>query len=295
MKNKSVIDLAITIVLITLVVFTSYGYSCGSKEVEEQAEELSSGEEETAIDKDITEDKTKDEEEESGQTGNIDETKDQDDGKDDGPEGDIVEGYVYPAILKSIDLSKNAITVEQLINEPYLAEIGDTVGLDKDCKVIRIVVIRDKEEKEYSHDIPLKEVALNTEIGIIFKGNLVHTIISSFMLDTSTPLKVEEPKPLEGEYMAGALLKAVDTPGNAITVEQLINEPNEKIIDSSVKLADGCKVYKSILIRSDDDEGEREYTAEISINEIPLNTEIGIGFTKDNLARIIISQEWFQD
>ena len=115
------------------------------------------------------------------------------------------------------------------------------------------------------------------------------------MLDTSTPLKVEELKPLEGEYMVGALLKAVDTPGNAITVEQLINEPNEKIIDSSVKLADGCKVYKSILIRSDDDEGEREYTAEISINEIPLNTEIGIGFTKDNLARIIISQEWFQD
>ncbi len=284
MKNKSVINLAITVVLAILIIFTSCVCSCRSKEVEE----------ETAIDKNIAEDEIKDEEDESGQGKQMEETRDQDDGEDTELKGDIVEGYVYPAILKSIDFSKNTIMVEQLINEPYLAEIGDVLELDKDCKVIRIIVIRDKEEKEYSHDIPLKEVALNTEIGVIFKENLVYTIISSFMLDTSTPLQVEELKPLEGEYMAGALLKAIDTSGNTITVEQLFNEPNDKIIDSRVKLADGCKVCKSILIRSDD-EGEREYSAEISINEIPLDTEIGIGFTKDNLARLIISQEWFQD
>jgi len=201
----------------------------------------------------------------------------------------ITEGRVYGAILKSVDLDNCAITIEQLINEPNEPEIENNLKLDEDCKVIRIVVIRDKEEKEYSRDISLKEVAIGSEIGIMFEKNMVSTIISSFLLDASA----QEINASGGEYMVSALLKAVDTAGNAITVEQLINEPDKKIIEPGVKLASGYKVYKSILVRVD--EGEKEYTAEISIGEIPLNTEIGIGFTKDNLAKIIISQEWFEN
>ena len=58
-------------------------------------------------------------------------------------------------------------------------------------------------------------------------------------------------------------------------------------------LASDCKVYKSILVISDTD--MKEYTKEIPIREIPLGTEIAIGFTSDNLARIIISQELVED
>jgi len=214
--------------------------------------------------------------------------------EEDASTGDgITEGRVYGAVLKSVDLDNGAITIEQLINEPNEPEIGSNLKLDEDCKVIRIVVIRDKEEKEYSRDISLKEVAIGSEIGIMFEKNMVSTIISSFLLDASAPLEIEEINASGGEYMVSALLKAVDTAGNAITVEQLINEPDEEIIEPGVKLASGYKVYKSILVRVD--EGEKEYTAEISIGEIPLNTEIGIGFTKDNLAKIIISQEWFEN
>jgi len=183
--------------------------------------------------------------------------------------------------------------LKKLINEPDQAEIGSNLKLAADYDVRRIVLIRDEEEKEYSRNISLEEVATGSEIGIIFKENLVSTIISSFLLDAPVSLDKEEINPSEGEYMVAAILKAVDTAGNTITVEQLINEPDEEIIEPGVKLASGYRVYKSILIRSD--ECEKEYTAEISIGEIPLNTEIGISFGKDNLAKIIIFQEWFED
>lgn len=113
------------------------------------------------------------------------------------------------------------------------------------------------------------------------------------MLDVSASPDVQQFKPHEGEYMVSAKLVEVDAASGELIVEQIINEPNEKIIDPEVKLANDYRVYKSILIRSN--ESEREYTAEISINEIPFNTEIGIGFTRDNLARIIIAQEWFEE
>jgi len=293
MKKRLSTNVAIIIVLITLIVFTSYGCFGMSKEIEELPKEAISEEEQTDTNNNVIEDNTEDEKESSEQVEEVKEEEEQGVNKNTDLKNNIVEGYAYTAILKGINLGKNTITVEQLINEPNQAEIGDVLELSKDCTVKRIIVIRNGEEKEYSKDISLKEVALNTEIGIIFKENLVDTIISSFMIDTSIPLSIEQIKPLEGEYMVAALLKAIDTGSSTITVEQLMNEPNEKIISPEVKLASDYKVYKSILITSGD--GEREYTAEISINEIPLDTEIGIGFTKDNLAKIIISQEWFED
>lgn len=285
---------AVTMIFVLTFVFAFYGCFNKLEESSEPVEKTESEEEETKDNGETGEDSKKDEEESSEQIEEAEEEKEEEQSvADTDPGSDIVEGYVYPAILKSVDINNNAVTVEQLINEPDQAEIGNNLKLAPDYTVRRIVVIRNGGEKEYSKDITLAEVVMNSEVGIIFKNDMVSAIIYSFLLDASAPLDIAEIDPLNGEYMTAALLKSVNASGDSITVEQLINEPNEKIIDSHVKLLNDCKIYKNILIRTD--EGEKEYTAEISINDIPLNTEIGIGFTKDNLAKMIISQEWFED
>jgi hypothetical protein len=288
MKVKKLLKTIIVLftILVLSSVFSFYGCLGSPEDTVEPPGEAEAGNDDGELEEELEEESEEEAEE-------IEEDGSQDHGEDTESEGDIVEGYVYPAILKSVNLSNGTITVEQLINEPDQAEIGSNLKLAADYNVRRIVVIRNEQEKEYSRDISLEEVATGSEIGIIFKENMVSTIISSFLLDASVSPDKEEINPSEGEYMVAAILKAVDTAGNTITVEQLINEPDEEIIEPGVKLASGYRVYKSILIRSD--EGEKEYTAEISIGEIPLNTEIGIGFGKDNLAKIIISQEWFED
>ena len=207
-----------------------------------------------------------------------------------GPEED----YTYVAILKSFDLKDNTIDIRQLTGGLDEGKIGPTLELASNCKIMRIIIIRsDESEKEYIKEISLNEVAIGTEIGIMFKGGLASTIISSILLDTAIPVEVEELKPAEGEYMVSALLKGMNLEARTLKVEQLINEPNEKIIDPVVSLASDCKAYKSILVISDAE--MKEYTKEISIREIPLGTEIALGFTKDYLVRIIISQEWVED
>lgn len=197
---------------------------------------------------------------------------------------------VYAAILKSLDLNNNLIEIEQLINEPGERVLDPELKLATDLKVYKIVVVRDEDgESEYTREILLKEIPSGVEIGIKLKGNLVSKIIYSEIVEANGP-QVQEIRPLEGEYFVYAILKSKGD--NLIVVDQLINEPNEKIIDPEVRLAEGFKVYRSILIRTED--SEKQYTKEISLKDVATETEIGIVFTKDNLARTIISFEMFE-
>jgi hypothetical protein len=98
---------------------------------------------------------------------------------------------------------------------------------------------------------------------------------------------VEDTDPQKGEYFVYAILKSIDLKNNKITVEQLINEPNEKEISPEVTLSDGCKIVKVILERPD----EKETVTEITLASIKLGSEIGIIFKSDNTARAIIYQE----
>ena len=98
---------------------------------------------------------------------------------------------------------------------------------------------------------------------------------------------IEDTDPSSGEYFAGAILKKIDLANSKIIVEQLINEPNEKIIPPEVTLATDCKIVKIILERPE----EKEITTEITLNDIAIGSEIGIIFRADNTARAIIYQE----
>ncbi|MCE5328738.1 Gmad2 immunoglobulin-like domain-containing protein [bacterium] len=98
---------------------------------------------------------------------------------------------------------------------------------------------------------------------------------------------VEDTNPQKGEYFVNAILKSIDIKNNTITVEQLINEPNEKEIPPEVNLSDGCKIVKVILERPN----EKETVTEITLDSIKLGSEIGIIFKSDNTARAIIYQE----
>ena len=79
------------------------------------------------------------------------------------------EYFVY-AILKSIDLANNKITIEQLINEPGEKEISPEVILSDDCKIVKVILER-PEEKETVTEITLDSIKLGSEIGIIFKSD----------------------------------------------------------------------------------------------------------------------------
>jgi len=98
---------------------------------------------------------------------------------------------------------------------------------------------------------------------------------------------IEDTDPADGEYFAGAILKKIDPANSKIIVEQLINEPNEKIISPEVALAKDCKIVKIILERPE----EKEITTEITLSDIAIGSEIGIIFRADNTARAIIYQE----
>ena len=98
---------------------------------------------------------------------------------------------------------------------------------------------------------------------------------------------VEDADPQKGEYFVYAILKSIDLKNNKITVEQLINEPNEKEISPEVTLFKDCKIVKVILERPE----EKETITEITLDSIKLGSEIGIIFKSDNTARAIIYQE----
>jgi len=107
--------------------------------------------------------------------------------------------------------------------------------------------------------------------------------------DTSNPKY--ETNPGAGEYFVDALLKDIilsaSSSSRTIKVEQLINEPDTKIINPEVKLANDCKFVKIILERP----SEKETIVEINLEDIPIGSEIGIIFNSDNTAKTIISQE----
>ncbi|MBA7508099.1 hypothetical protein ES705_00019 [subsurface metagenome] len=96
---------------------------------------------------------------------------------------------------------------------------------------------------------------------------------------------VEDADPSKGEYFVNAILKSIDS--NKITVEQLVNDPDETVISPEVTLSKDCKIIKHIL---DIDEGKEAIT-EIALDSIKLGSEIGIIFKSDNTARAIIYQE----
>jgi hypothetical protein len=105
--------------------------------------------------------------------------------------------------------------------------------------------------------------------------------------DSQSDKIVENADPQKGEYFVNAVLKIIDIKNNKITVEQLINEPDEKEISPEVKLSEDCKIVKVILERPD----EKETVSEITLGSIKLGSEIGIIFQSDNTARAIIYQE----
>ena len=100
-----------------------------------------------------------------------------------------------------------------------------------------------------------------------------------------------ETDPGAGEYFVYAILKEIvlssSSSSRTIKVEQLINGPDEKIINPEVKLANDCKFVKIILERP----SEKETITEINLEDISIGSEIGIIFNSDNTAKTIISQE----
>ena len=107
------------------------------------------------------------------------------------------------------------------------------------------------------------------------------------LFESKTESIIKDTDPNKGEYFVNAILKSIDVKNNIITVEQLINEPNQKEISPEVKLSNDCKIIKVILERP----GEKETVTEITLDSIKLGSEIGIIFKSDNTARAIIYQE----
>jgi hypothetical protein len=105
--------------------------------------------------------------------------------------------------------------------------------------------------------------------------------------DNQSAKIIEDSDPQKGEYFVNAILRSIDIKNNVIIVEQLINEPNGKEISPEVKLSDNCKIVKVILERPE----EKENVTEITLENIKLDSEIGIIFKSDNTARAIIYQE----
>jgi hypothetical protein len=90
----------------------------------------------------------------------------------------------------------------------------------------------------------------------------------------------------QGEYFTAAILKSIDIENNIIMVEQLINDPDEKIIGPEITLSADYKVVKSIL---DIEAGEEKYI-DMTLNDIPAGSEIGILFNESDTAELIIYQ-----
>jgi hypothetical protein len=97
----------------------------------------------------------------------------------------------------------------------------------------------------------------------------------------------EDREDISGEtYFVNAILKSIDMANNMIVVEQLINDPDETIIEPEVKLSPDYKVVRSDL---DMEKSDEKYT-DITLEDIPLNSEIGIMFGGDGRAELIIYQ-----
>jgi hypothetical protein len=110
--------------------------------------------------------------------------------------------------------------------------------------------------------------------------------------ETSEPGDEEEGGPAsenleEADFFASAILRSYNPQDNTLIVEQLINEPNEKMIGPELKLAEDLEVIRSILIKMEDT--EEEYQKQISMEQVPVGTEIGIKI-ENGKAAIIISQ-----
>jgi hypothetical protein len=98
---------------------------------------------------------------------------------------------------------------------------------------------------------------------------------------------MEDREDISGEkYFVNAILKSIDMANNIIVVEQLINDPDETIIEPEVKLSPDYKVVRSELDMENSDE---KYT-DITLEDIPLDSEIGIMFGGDGRAELIIYQ-----
>jgi len=110
--------------------------------------------------------------------------------------------------------------------------------------------------------------------------------------DKDTENKKDEDKEIDKEdsrqeeYFTEAILKSIDIENNIIIVEQLINDPDEKIIDPEIILSEDYKVIKSIL---DIEKGEEEII-DITLADIPAESEIGILFNENDTAEVIIYQ-----
>ncbi len=97
----------------------------------------------------------------------------------------------------------------------------------------------------------------------------------------------EEGEDISGEtYFVNAILKSIDMANNMIVVEQLINDPDETIIEPEVKLSPDYKVVRSEL---DMEKSDEKYT-DITLEDIPIDSEIGIMFGGDGRAELIIYQ-----
>jgi len=97
----------------------------------------------------------------------------------------------------------------------------------------------------------------------------------------------EDREEISGEtYFVSAILKSIDMANNMIVVEQLINDPDETIIEPEVKLSPDYKVVRSDL---DMEKSDEKYT-DITLEDIPLESEIGIMFGGDGRAELIIYQ-----
>jgi|GEM_PF-5815213 len=79
------------------------------------------------------------------------------------------EYFVY-AIINSIDKENNIIEVKQLINEPKEKIIEPKVLLASDCQIVRVILELPGEKESFS-EIGISNIALGSEIGIIFKSD----------------------------------------------------------------------------------------------------------------------------
>ena len=141
--------------------------------------------------------------------------------------------------------------------------------------------------------IEFKKPATSTGMLVLKKDNPsglsenAAQIVIPVRFDNQLAKIVADADPQKGEYFVNATLKSIDVKNNIITVEQLINGPDEKKISPEVKLSNDCKIVKVVLERP----SEKETVSEISLDSIKLDSEIGIIFKSDNTARAIIYQE----
>ena len=139
----------------------------------------------------------------------------------------------------------------------------------------------------FKSQIEFEEPATDAGVLILEKDN--PSGLSENDAKIEIPVRFIHPgdtNPVEGEYFTGAILKSIDTKNNKIVVEQLINDPDEIIIEPEVRLSEGYKVIRSIL---NIETGEEEST-DMALEEIPIGSEIGILFSKDDTAKLIIYQ-----